>query len=427
MSSTVTHVQHDRAPRRPRSILLQLGFLVAVVAAASFERVILAPLQEHVQRSLGLSDFQIGWVQGPITTWPMVAACVPLGFLLDRFSRVRVMLFFVALALVGSLLTAFASNLTELVIARGVAGLATFAVNPIACALIADMFAEAVRGRASTALAAGQTLGAAGAFAMGGWALAAATAGGGDWRAAMLWMCVPAALALCGASLLREPQVARTVRMQSHLGDGWQSLWASRKVLLPLIIGITAVEIVLSVGVWIGPALSRRFGMDPSETGAIVGSIFLVAGLLGPLVGGFLADLLRRTHGPETIALGLALLSALSLPTSLFASLGSSPAATVCVGILIALASACALMTNALFTLLVPAQARGLFFASFVGLVLLFAGATPLLVGALSQAFSGPLGLNRALTSVCASSMLLAVSAYGYAWYKLRRYISSEL
>src|SRR5262245_111135 len=105
---------------------LQLVLLTATLTAAVYAKVALGPLQETMRHALSLSDNQIALLQGPALAIPMVVVAVPLGLLIDRHSRVRVLFALAVMLLAGSVLTAVASGFTALLVARGLTGLAVF-------------------------------------------------------------------------------------------------------------------------------------------------------------------------------------------------------------------------------------------------------------------------------------------------------------
>src|SRR4051794_2614998 len=116
---------------------IQMVLLTAIVTAASYAGNSLSPLQESVRAALALTDNQMALLQGPALALPMVLAAIPLGLLIDRYSRVRLLVILPSLEAIGSLCTAYPPGFAGLFAARCVIGLAAFAVNPAACPLIA--------------------------------------------------------------------------------------------------------------------------------------------------------------------------------------------------------------------------------------------------------------------------------------------------
>src|SRR6267154_1989062 len=89
-----------------RGRLVQLLLLTMAATAAIYARTALGPLQEAIRAAFTLSDNQIALLQGPALALPLVIAAIPLGLVIDRYSRVRVVFVLTVLNLVGSLATA---------------------------------------------------------------------------------------------------------------------------------------------------------------------------------------------------------------------------------------------------------------------------------------------------------------------------------
>src|SRR5262245_38698972 len=78
--------------------ILQLSLLTLAALAGSYARITLGPLQETMRLALGLSDNHMAVLQGPALALPMVIAAIPLGLLIDRYSRVRLLFVLTALS-----------------------------------------------------------------------------------------------------------------------------------------------------------------------------------------------------------------------------------------------------------------------------------------------------------------------------------------
>src|SRR5207249_1508965 len=69
----------------------QLLLLAAAMAAGGYVRTAISPLQETMRIALSMSDNQMALLQGPVIGIPITLAAVPLGLLIDRYSRVRLL------------------------------------------------------------------------------------------------------------------------------------------------------------------------------------------------------------------------------------------------------------------------------------------------------------------------------------------------
>src|SRR5882762_5168807 len=88
----------------------QLALLTLAVAAAAYAGNALSPLQEAMRAALSFSDNEVAILQGPALAIPMALAAIPLGLVIDRYSRVRLLLVLSIVDLLGSVLTARASH-----------------------------------------------------------------------------------------------------------------------------------------------------------------------------------------------------------------------------------------------------------------------------------------------------------------------------
>lgn len=388
----------------------QLLILTLGAAAGLFARTAVGPLQETLSQDLALSDAQVALLQGPALALPIVALSVPLGLLIDRASRARLLLIAVALCVLGTAATASAPSFPVLLFARSLVGLAAPATGIIAYAMIADLFEAERRGRATTVVVLGQLIGSSGAFFVGG-QLLGQLEGDEAWRMALIAMAALIAPAALVIVLLREPARGRSSEAASQ-PSAWSDLWRRRGVFVPLIVGMALVGLADGAAmVWTAPTLVRRFDLPPQEIGALVGGILLVAGVIGPLLGGWLSDVCHRRGGPRRTAGALGLLALLSLPCSLFAVMPSPATLGLSLLIFLALGPAISVMVTALTVIVMPAHLRGLCLSiKFATGTLLGIGAAPMIVGALSTRLGSAGGLPEALAMTCFATTLLGAA-----------------
>ncbi len=394
---------------------LQFCLLIIATMAGIFARSTLSPLQETMRIVLTLSDNRMALLQGPALALPMLVVAVPLGLAIDRYSRVRLLLLFAVLDVVGSILTATASGFLALLLARCLVGMTATAISTTAYSLLADLYAPAARGRASMLLAVGQFAGVAAAFALGGELIAQAPLNPSGWRWAMLWLTAPLLPVVLLMLAMREPPRTGTTLQNPSARETIVELWRYRAVAAPLLISIVMIESVLvSVLVWAAPTLSRSFALAPNRIGAIMATGLMLSGLMGPIAGGLLADVCQRSGGPRRTIQILSGVAWLSAPLCLFAL---SPSVVAASGVLVALMtveSAILVMGTTLFTIVVPNELRGLCMALLAGSSALFGALAPLLVSQLSGVLGGPAMLGKALTLICLTAMLMGAGMFTF-------------
>lgn len=373
--------------------------LTGAATTASYAQTILSPLQEAIRIALGLTDNQMALLQGPATALPLAIAGVPLGVLIDRYSRVRFVVLFAALNIVGNLLTALAPNLIVLFGARCIVGLAVPGITIAALSMIADLYEPAQRGRAFMVLTVGQVAGMSAAFALGGRLLSAFDATPDAWRWAMVWLTGPLVVLFCLLLAAREPVRSGVVVDNPSFRAAFVELWRYRTVLVPLLSGLILISIANAASLlWTAPALSRDFGLAPAQIGTIMATALLISGLAGPVAGGLLVDYCQRTGGPRRAISVVTALAFASAPTALYSAAPSSAAAVTLLVIFLTLSTTIIVMASPVCTVVVPNEIRGLCISLIGALTAPFSfGLAPILVSSASTAMGGPAMIGRAL------------------------------
>jgi predicted MFS family arabinose efflux permease len=394
---------------------VQLSLLTLVITAAVYSKAALGPLQETMRAALGLSDIQIALLQGPALAFSMIVLAVPLGLLIDRYTRVRLLLVFMVLLMIGTLLTAAAPDFAALFAARALVGLGAFPIQPIILSLVADLFVPEQRGRASMITLVGQYAASAAAFAIGG-ALVTTFDGKPDaWRWTVLWAIGPfSALIIPIMLALNEPPRRERAIEKPSARASFVGVWRYRAVIAILIAGFIVNLIPLHAAmIWAAPALARAFDLGPDRAGAIMAIVLPVAGIGGSVAGGVLADLCQRAGGPRRTITIVSVMALLAAPLGLFTVMPRLIWAGVLLVLLLASLTAMAQMTVAIGMVVIPNELRGLYFAIKVGAGAVFGvGLAPLAVSLLSGMLGGPDMLSQSLALVCATGCALCGATY---------------
>jgi MFS family permease len=401
--------------------ITQLLLLTLATAAAAFGRSALGPLQESMRIALELSDNQIALLQGPALALPVAVAAVPLGLAIDRYSRARLLVLLSTVGAIGSLSTGLCSGFAALFALRCLVGLTTVATAMAAFSMLGDLCPPDRRGRATMVMGWGQVAGQSGAFALGGTLLAMSSTAMDGWRIAMLWMSAPLALVALSMLRVREPPRVGIRIQNSSSRRALAELWEYRTLVMPLVAGTILVAIADGAAlIWSAPMLSRGFMLPPERIGAIMATGLLVMGLVGPIIGGTLADFCQRTAGPRRTMLALSGMACLSVPAGLFAVAPNVAAAGILLFIFLIVGSASGTMVMTLFTLVVPNELRGLSMTLVAATGALFGmGAAPLIISVLSGVLGGTAKLGVALAVVCSTTS--AVGAW-VLWFGGRRF-----
>lgn len=394
--------------------LFQLLVMTAAMWAIEYARMSLGPLQEALRIDLALSDRQIAWLQGPAVFGPMALGAIPIGLVVDRYRRAPLFVLFVALSFGSLVLTGFASSFALLFCGRVLAGLALASIIVAAYSLVGDLYAPAQRGRATMVVHIGSIAGAPAAFALGGMLLAMAGSASlgssmANWRWALLWMSVLLLPVMLLTLALREPPRTGVVIKNPPLREVWPEFWRYRAMILSLLSARTMVWLADgAIAVWGAPILARQFGLPSDRIGGLMALVFLLSGVLGPLLGGPLADLCQRTGGPRRTVTALCLLALASAPAAAFALMPSAAFAAAGIALFLSLGYVISVVGTALGTIVMPGELRGLYIAVTVTCAGFFAGGGPIAASELSSALGGPKMLGMALLVLCGGTSVVS-------------------
>lgn len=269
-----------------------LILLTAMNFVNYLDRYILPAVQEQIKNDFHLSDAKIG----SLTFYFFVAyvcASPVTGWLGDRFPR-KPMIVVVALLIAAmNFLTAHVHGFWELNIRHMALGVGEACFGIFAPALIADFYAQDKRNGALTIFNVAIPVGSALGFLAGG-----NIAQSHGWRMAFIASAVPGVIiALLILFFMREPQ--RVAETEKHTVDkqGAASL-VKNKAYLCAILGYAAVTFALGgISFWIPTFLQRFNGRDTAAAGTIMGTLTVVCGLGGTVVGGIVAQWWSKKTG----------------------------------------------------------------------------------------------------------------------------------
>jgi predicted MFS family arabinose efflux permease len=153
----LTPEEQDRRSRRILFRLSLVGFVTALVARA------VDPIVPPIAAELGVDPKSVALLSTAFAL-PFALVQPVLGPVADMVGKIRVMLVCLAVLLGATLLSAFATDYTVLLIARVVAGIASGGIFPVGIAVIGDLIPMKERqvaiGRWLTAVITGNLLGA---------------------------------------------------------------------------------------------------------------------------------------------------------------------------------------------------------------------------------------------------------------------------
>lgn len=165
------------APASPAAARLTLGMLAFVYVLNFLDRQLISILAKPIQEGLGISDGQLGLLTGFYFALFYCFIAIPIGWLADRTSRVKVLSAACAIWSAATVACGMAANYGQLVIARMMVGVGEAGGVPPSYAIISDTFPRERRTTAMAIFNLGPPIGSALGVAFGA-SLAAAF----DWR-----------------------------------------------------------------------------------------------------------------------------------------------------------------------------------------------------------------------------------------------------
>lgn len=376
----------------------------------SVDRYVISVVIEPIRHEFGLTDTQLGALGGIAHALAYSICVLPIGWLLDRTNRVR--LLSVALG-VWSLLTtlgALATGYWTLFLMRMGVGAAEAATSPSIQSLISSLFPTRLRASAMGVVFSGVAIGTGAIFAIGG-----TIADVWGWRYVFLVAGLPGVL-LAGVMwvYLREPPRSRGLD-----GEKLKPAPMSEAIMFALksppivfsALGLTLASIsVAAVWTWITPILVRSHGFSLTQAGFIVGMSAGVVKFGSTFFSGFVADKIAKGRIDRLwIVPSTALV--LSVPAAAGVVFGVAPWMVIMFVLLLGLTLGTHYATpRAVIVSVTPENMRGSVAAVEQLLVnLVGAGLGPLITGVISDKLGGDNSVGLALIATLSVNVVAAL------------------
>lgn len=407
------------------TVVLLLGYTFSFV-----DRQVLNLLVEPIQADLGVSDTRISLLQGLAFVVPYVLMSVPVGRMVDRFNRVRIMVVGVLAWSLTTVACGLSNNYGQLLLARMGVGAGEASLTPAAWSVLADYFHPDRLSLPVSVYLMGPYLGAGLAMIAGAevldWSrtvdevslpLVGELA---PWQFTFIAVGLPGLLVAALIGSIREP--TRKGRLEPGMVvPSWQEVWdyvkANRRIYIALHLGVPFIVVMLyGLQGWIPTMLVRVYHWDLADAGRIYGVIALLAGSAGVLSGPFVARFLEA-RGWLDAPLRVAIFGALSATLSLLLLpwQDSATLALVCVAAAsFSVTLPMALITSAMQQV-TPNEMRGVINGSYVVTVNVIGLALgPTLVAASTDfVFGDPTAVAKSLGLV---AMLMGPIAVSLLW-----------
>ncbi len=444
---TETASKTEHAADRPlKGAWTMLILLILTATLAFVDRQMFNLFAQPIKQDLGLSDTELGMLQGLAFSLFYGVMSFPIARLADNHSRrtiIRIaVLFWSAMAAA----TAFSKSFITMFLVRAGTASGEAGLSPSAAAMIADMFPRSKMPLPISLYSFSIYIGSGVGFALG--AIIQSAFGGNSivtvpilgettvWRVAFftagLFGLPWAVIAL---KWLREPKraeysksgaVVESTAKKASLSDIFVFLKKKRAFFVSFIVGFTLIlGSVNAVFSWTPAILIRVFGESVSDVGYIFGMLFVFCGIGGSLASGLVANskfIASRKGG----LLWLAMVSTLGLVLSQFLAIASetSTAYLIFTGSSIFFIAPCISLPPAVLQAIAPSNMR----AQMIALFLMVTGALglgtgPIIVGLMTDyVFADPMQLHTAVAAstfaLCGLGLPLVLFSRLHYWVK---------
>ena len=283
-------------------------FCIAAVLSYS-DRQVLSLLVDPLRADLRLSDFDVSLLQGVAFSLIYAVAGLALGRAADVLPRKAVVLAGIVVWSVATLTCGYATSFTQLFAARAAVGIGEAALAPAALSMLTDSFPSERRGAAIGTFLMGMIIGSGAAIAIGGLVIQAAQAGFfrgmpvlgelAPWRTVLVCLGLSGLPVITLVATVREPERRHRTVAGAAQALPFRAVLARfrtlRSFLIPLYIAMGLSNICdYALLSWTPALLSRRFGLGAGEIGTVLGTVVVLAGVLGATGAGIVADRLVR-------------------------------------------------------------------------------------------------------------------------------------
>lgn len=287
-------VTQDKAPA---SSWYALAILTLIYSCHFLDRSMISIIVEPVRKEFMLNDSQLGLLTGLAYGATFALAGIPLGLMVDRVSRVRLLAVLVAIWSGMTALSAYATSFVYLLLARMGVGAAEAGGSPTSLSLISDLFPPNKRSTAVGCFFLSNAFGATASIFIGGYVTAQY-----GWRTAMLVAGVPGLiLAVVLFLTVKEPRrggtdAVPTSTKAAGLGEVMRFFVANR-AMLHLVLGTAILTAAIAtIGAWL-PSFGMRFhDLTIKQAGLAAAVAGGFCGAIGSVMGGILSDRLGKSN-----------------------------------------------------------------------------------------------------------------------------------
>jgi MFS family permease len=290
-----------------------LAIMLTGSTLSYIDRQVISLVVEPIKAAFGLSDTQVGLLQGLAFSLCYAIAGLPLALAVDRSNRVRLATGCVAVWSIATSACGMVSSYIGLLLARATTAVSEAGFSPAALSILSDVVPPQRIARVGAIYLLGPALGVGLALLLGGWTLEHLHAAGGltlfgahyaPWQA--LFICIGAPgliIALLIVLTIREPARTDAAIAARHSNTSPRSLIDALRTtgdfLIPYVIGTMLIMLVqFAQAAWMPTFFVRQWGLEPHSAGQTLGPIFIVSAIAGAIATGLLA---KGADGQRTL------------------------------------------------------------------------------------------------------------------------------
>ena len=294
-------------PSEKKGWYVTFVFLFAFIFSL-IDRQILNLLVIPIQNDLLLSDTQISLLQGFAFVITYVLLSVPIGRLVDKFNRIKIMISGVVVWSITTFTCGLSRNFYELLFARMGVGAGEAALSPAAWAVLADYFRPERLSFPISIYLMGPYLGAGLAMILGAYVLDL-TSGReaiyipligslAPWQITFIIVSLPGIIITGLLLSVKEPK-RKNIKSNSEKIPNWSEVISfmllNKRIYTSLHIATPFLVIMLyGLQAWSPTILVRVYDWELSDAGRVYGLIALFFGSTGVISGPFLSKVLKN-------------------------------------------------------------------------------------------------------------------------------------
>lgn len=398
--------------RAPASSWYALGVLVATTLFAFVDRQIINLIAPAFQKDLGITDLQLGIIQGLGLAFFASLAAYPIGWLSDRYGRRLVLGCCIMIWSTSTAACAFQTSFAGIFAATAGIAIGEAALTPVIFSMLPDLFPERQRNTANFIFFAVALLGVAIGLGLGGITLNMLDQNQGalpgmftnmeSWRVALILVALPGpffaflltTVRMTGQNAAVTGIASTTAidRMLPFIREHWRTI--------ALIYGaIFAYSLPLSAALaWMPVAMPRAFpSVEASSVGLHMGiaiGIGSLVGLIMPVIG---IKLLRGDANLKPFQLARTFLAVAAIPSPILLIASEPWQIHASIGIQIACLLATGALMPGVLQQLSPANLRSRLLSLLGICTAISGGLAPMAIGAMSDFLVGSHGLLTAM------------------------------